>query len=360
MHPVNGQQWNTVNEKWMRLHWWMTASLALAAALLEIIMAFALNRIEGFVNSDPSRYMVKYLLIPGALNSLLVLAGMLAARSRLKGQVRQLIVSLCMAGVCLVLYGVHSLFQALILLPVVAIMLTVSYGSYGLTSITAAVCLLGVPVVDLVVVWDSTQQHRLENVENRINWLLGLVMLLGCYLLSLASIYYERERIRQAARREWELRRDSLTGLLNRMALDDRLGQLCAGGQGVVVMMDLDGFKQLNDTLGHLQGDACLQMVAGILRSYAGEDAAFRYGGDEFCMVFHAPEPGQILQTCERIRKSLEGIRLFSPCRVGASFGLAECRPGMNPEQLLKNADSALYQAKEERGCIRRWDQKAT
>ena len=217
MHPVNGQQWNTVNEKWMRLHWWMTASLALAAALLEIIMAFALNRIEGFVNSDPSRYMVKYLLIPGALNGLLVLAGMLAARSRLKGQVRQLIVSLCMAGVCLVLYGVHSLFQALILLPVVAIMLTVSYGSYGLTSITAAVCLLGVPVVDLVVVWDSTQQHRLENVENRINWLLGLVMLLGCYLLSLASIYYERERIRQAARREWELRRDSLTGLLNRM-----------------------------------------------------------------------------------------------------------------------------------------------
>lgn len=360
MHPVNGQQWNMVNEKWMRLHWGMTTSLALAAALLELIMAFALNRIEGFVNSDPTRYMIKYLLIPVLLNSILVLAGMLEANSRLKGQIRQLLVSLCMAGVCLVLYGVHSLFPALILLPVVAIMLTISYGDYRLTSITAAVCLLGVPVVDLVVVWDSTQRHRLENIENRINWLLGLVLLLGCYLLSLASIYYERERIREAARREWELRRDSLTGLLNRTALDDRLGQLCAGGQGVVVMMDLDGFKQLNDTLGHLQGDACLQMVAGILRSYAGENTAFRYGGDEFCMVFHAPEPGQILRTCERIRKSLEGIHLFSPCQVGASFGMAECRTGMSPEQLLKNADSALYQAKEERGCIRRWEQMAT
>ena len=359
MHPVNGQQWNTVNEKWMRLHWWMTASLALAAALLEVIMAFALNRIEGVVNSDPTRYAIKYLLIPVAFNSILVLIGLLAVNSRRKGQIRQVLVSLCMAGVCLVLYGVHSLFPALILLPVVAILLTVSYGDYRLTSITAAVCLLGVPVVDLVVVWDSTQRHRLENVENRINWLLGLVMLLGCYLLSLVSIYYERERIRQAARQEWELRRDGLTGLLNRMALDDRLGQLCAGGQGVVVMMDLDGFKQLNDTLGHLQGDACLQMVAGILRSYAGEDAAFRYGGDEFCMVFHAPESSRIVQTCERIRKALEGICLFSPCRVGASFGMAECRPGMNPEQLLKNADSALYQAKEERGCIRRWEQTA-
>ena len=60
------------------------------------------------------------------------------------------------------------------------------------------------------------------------------------------------------------------------------------------------------------------------------------------------------------LRKSLEGIHLFSPCQVGASFGMAECRPGMSPEQLLKNADSALYQAKEERGCIRRWEQMAT
>ena len=103
MHPVNGQQWNTVNEKWMRLHWWMTASLALAAALLEVIMAFALNRIEGVVNSDPTRYAIKYLLIPVALNSILVLIGLLAMNSRRKGQIRQVLVSLCMAGVCLVL-----------------------------------------------------------------------------------------------------------------------------------------------------------------------------------------------------------------------------------------------------------------
>lgn len=359
MHPAGGQQWNTINKKWMYLHQTMTACVAGAAALMEIIMAVALNRIDGFVAADPTRYMVKYLLIPVALNSILVVAGALASRSRLSGQARQLVVSLCMAAVCLVLYGVHSLFPSLILLPVVAIMLTISYGDYRLTSITAAVCLVGVPVVDLLVVWDSTQQHRLENVQDQVNWLLSMIMLLGCYLLSLASIYYERERIRQAARQEWEMRRDSLTGLLNRMALDDRLAQLCAGGQGVLVMMDLDGFKQLNDTLGHLQGDACLQMVAGILRSYAGEEAAFRYGGDEFCMVFHAPEPGQILQTCERVRRSLESIRLFSPCRVGASFGLAECRPGMSPAQLLENADNALYQAKEERGSIRRWEQQA-
>lgn len=302
MHRKNDRSGNAQNESWMRLHCYMTGALTLAAAVLELIMAFALNRIEGFVSAEPVLYIIKYLITPVTINCVLVLVGMLAMKSRwLSRQTRQTMVSLCMAGVCLVLYGVHSLFPALILLPVVAIMLTTSYGDYRLTSITAGVCLLGVPVVDLLVVWDFTQRHRLENTENRINWLLSIVMLLGCYLLCLASIYYERQRIQQAARQEWELRRDGLTGLLNRTALNDRLGQLCAGGQGVLVMVDLDGFKQLNDTMGHLKGDACLQKVAAILRSRAGEEAAFRYGGDEFCLVFHAPELQRIVQALSLI-----------------------------------------------------------
>ena len=359
MHRENNRQWNAENEKWMRPHCYMTGALTLAATLLELIMAVALNRIEGFVSAEPVRYVIKYLITPMVINSVLVLVGMLAMKSRrLTGPGRQTVVSLCMAGVCLVLYGVHSLFPALILLPVVAIMLTTSYGDYCLTSITAGVCLLGVPAVDLLVVWDSTQRHRLENVENRINWLLSMVMLLGCYLLCLASIYYERQRIQQVARREWELRRDCLTGLLNRTALNDRLGQLCAGGQGVLVMLDLDGFKQLNDTMGHLKGDVCLQKVAAILRSRAGEEAAFRYGGDEFCLVFHAPEMRRIVQACEQIGRNLEAMEDFAPCRVGASFGVAEYRSGMTPAQLLKNADSALYRAKEKRGSVCLWKEQ--
>lgn len=356
MQPADLQQWSTVNEKWMRLHRNMTAAIALAAAVMELIMAFALNRIDGFVNTEPAEYLIKYLLVPAAANGMLVLAGTLASNSRrLNGQVRQLIVSLCMAGVCLVLYAVHSLFPSLILLPVVAMMLTISYGDYRLTSVTAAFCLIGVPAVDLLLVWDTTQRHRLYNMENRISWMLGLMMLLGCYLLCLTSIYYERQRIRQAARWEWELRRDPLTGLLNRTALNDRLGQLCEGGQGVLVMMDLDGFKQLNDSLGHLKGDACLRLVGGILREEAGEEAAFRYGGDEFCLVFHSPDVRYAIQTCEKIRQRLHVINAFEPCRVGASFGVAQYRPGMASDQLLKQADSALYRAKEQRDRVCIW-----
>ena len=170
MHRKNDRSGNAQNESWMRLHCYMTGALTLAAAVLELIMAFALNRIEGFVSAEPVLYIIKYLITPVTINCVLVLVGMLAMKSRwLSRQTRQTMVSLCMAGVCLVLYGVHSLFPALILLPVVAIMLTTSYGDYRLTSITAGVCLLGVPVVDLLVVWDSTQRHRLENTENRIN-----------------------------------------------------------------------------------------------------------------------------------------------------------------------------------------------
>lgn len=357
MLQTEKQEWNAGNERWMRLHRNMTVAIALTASLLEVILAVALNHIEGFINIELSVYLIKYLVAPIAANGILTLLATWALNSRrLSGQTRQLLISLSMAGVCMVLYGVHSLFPSMILLLAVAMMLTTAYGDYWLTSATAAVCLLGVPVTDLLVVWDSNQNHRLENMENRINWLLGLVMLVGCYALCLASIYYERERTRQAARQQWELRRDGLTGLLNRTALNDRLGQLCASGQGVLVMVDLDGFKQLNDTLGHLKGDACLCVVARILQKEAGEHSAFRYGGDEFCLIFNAPDLRQAVQTCERIRRDMGQIEAFLPCRVGASFGVADYRADMTAAQLLKNADSALYRAKKERGSICIWE----
>lgn len=98
--------------------------------------------------------------------------------------------------------------------------------------------------------------------------------------------------------------------------------------------------------------------MAAILRSRAGEEAAFRYGGDEFCLVFHAPELRRIVQACEQIGRSLEEMEDFSPCRWAPASGVAEYRPSMTPAQLLKNADSALYRAKEKRGSVCLWKEQ--
>lgn len=144
---------------------------------------------------------------------------------------------------------------------------------------------------------------------------------------------------------------DSLTGLLNRSGFDEALADLDATHDTALLMaLDLDGFKQINDLLGHATGDAALAVVATRLRRAAGPEAAVaRLGGDEFSVLLRgAARPAA---SARRILAALdppivaEGHRL----RVSASIGTARFpADGATPEALQRAADAALYAAKSE------------
>lgn len=146
---------------------------------------------------------------------------------------------------------------------------------------------------------------------------------------------------------------DALTGLPNRRLLDDRLQQAISAAQRngnhlVVCMLDLDGFKAVNDSLGHAEGDRLLIEVAARMQQImrAGETLA-RLGGDEFVLLLLDGDFRPALErVLEAVRKpvSLAGGAL---ARVTASIGVSRCRPGVEDgTQLLREADEALYQAK--------------
>ena len=132
--------------------------------------------------------------------------------------------------------------------------------------------------------------------------------------------------------------RDPLTGLYNRSFFLDQIGPLAdlgaARGQGLaVLMLDIDHFKRVNDTLGHDAGDAVLREVAAVLReSTRGEDLVARYGGEEFVAALPVASPGQATERAERIRAALAARRIVPPgvteptLRVTASLG-----PGLRP-----------------------------
>ncbi|MFM2080744.1 MAG: hypothetical protein RLZZ219_1426 [Cyanobacteriota bacterium] len=160
--------------------------------------------------------------------------------------------------------------------------------------------------------------------------------------------------------------RDPLTGLANRTLLSDRLDQAihqtlrCPDGCLLVGLLDLDGFKQVNDRHGHAAGDHLLQVLAGrMLEVVRNGDTLARLGGDEFVLVL----PG--LQTEEQaqpvIERVLEVVRQTVSWRgqsleVSASIGLCCLRggdPALKPLELLRRADQAMYVAKGERG--NRW-----
>ncbi len=170
-----------------------------------------------------------------------------------------------------------------------------------------------------------------------------------------------REQILKAkAEIEYRAFHDPLTGLPNRRALDEALDD--AGSPDapdrVLVRVDLDHFKNVNDTLGHAAGDFVLKEVSTILRqNVRANDMAIRAGGDEFVILLHEGSTlDDAIDQAQRVLKALDGEMLFEgkACHVGASFGIAAAADGLleNPE-LLIGADAALYKAKENgRGTI--------
>ena len=156
---------------------------------------------------------------------------------------------------------------------------------------------------------------------------------------------------------------DALTGLPNRTVLRDRMERaldewridnMCA-----IHFIDLDQFKQVNDTLGHTRGDMLLEAVAERLKNTIRDaDVISRFGGDEF-VILQAPirsiEQGEALAT--RVLNALAGTYDLDGHKVvvTTSIGIALAKSRIDPEQLLRNADIALYQAKADGRGTWRW-----
>jgi len=144
---------------------------------------------------------------------------------------------------------------------------------------------------------------------------------------------------------------DALTGLRNRGSFDDRLAALVSdpGTQPVVlVMLDLDGFKQYNDLYGHPAGDALLRAAARAISSSVRDgDMCFRYGGDEFAILLPVTDAESAKQIAERVRLAIAAVSSSAAAGVTASVGLG-CMPrdAQAAGGLVAAADSALYRAK--------------
>jgi diguanylate cyclase (GGDEF)-like protein/PAS domain S-box-containing protein len=146
-----------------------------------------------------------------------------------------------------------------------------------------------------------------------------------------------------------QARHDPLTGLANRVLLLDRLrGALAAGDAVAVILVDLDGFKNVNDTLGHPAGDELLRSAAQrLLGCVRPEDTTARLGGDEFAVVTHGS--AELARTVGR--RIVETLRrpfgvAGHEVRIGASVGVASGDGRESAEDLLRDADIAMYAAK--------------
>ena len=165
-----------------------------------------------------------------------------------------------------------------------------------------------------------------------------------------------------------ESQRDKLTGLLNRKTFDEKIGRILGliteetssylGGMERrkkadapvtfwLAVMDIDHFKRVNDTFGHLYGDEVLLLVSQIMRkNFRSTDLLFRFGGEEFIMVVAAEERDNARSALERFRTSVESFDFPQVGQVTVSIGAVKVGNDIVPAELVGHADQALYHAK--------------
>jgi len=192
----------------------------------------------------------------------------------------------------------------------------------------------------------SDSQQRLSKV------MFGVLVVAACFMVG-GYVYFRQEKTK--ARYEDMAMTDRLTGLANRQHFDLIFNQITREARRrkepfSLVLLDVDNFKEMNDTHGHDAGDEVLKSLAELLqRNTREQDFVARWGGEEFTILLPDTSVEQALHLCEKIRCVLQDAVIVTAAarlKVTSSFGIAQFAGGLGKSELLKRADRALYQAK--------------
>jgi diguanylate cyclase (GGDEF)-like protein len=177
-----------------------------------------------------------------------------------------------------------------------------------------------------------------------------------------------RQRNRQLLDARYQASTDPLTGLLNHRAFHERIrdvatARLQDGGSAALIMVDIDNFKRVNDTLGHMAGDNVLREISASINEVAGDQHAYRYGGDEFAILLPEATRSEAFAIADRILKTVKSrVRSEDGEKATISMGVG-CFPDWagSAEELLYRADMALNWAKSRgKNRVAGWDQVAS
>jgi diguanylate cyclase (GGDEF)-like protein len=227
----------------------------------------------------------------------------------------------------------------------------------------ATIALTNFATVTIVRVHAPSNAHLFASIwPIALTSAVAIILVMSFLYKSLVDLVQELER--REAEAQHEAVHDSLTGLANRALLEDRLqtalGRVRREGEKfALLMLDLDRFKQVNDSLGHAAGDLLVQQVSGRLSSLVREtDTIARIGGDEFAIIQTGPRgEGDVRRLCSRIIEALGQPFYLNDreARVGVSVGAILPNDGAaDPSELIRKADITMYEAKTAgRNCYR-------
>ena len=355
------EEYDRIQSKWLRVHLWVAMGMMAFVCVMEGIFFFLLRYME-IAEGSASTYLVKYILVPTGLNLLTILTAVAILKWMSGLRLKTYVMSLLFVLMCFITYTAHNIFYSICMVFVVPILLTIAYGDLKLTTVTAAFCILSKTISDCLIQWDPGAPEKFSSSQQIVDFLLSLVILAATYVGCVLMIRVEQAKNAVSIRREVEKVQlmqeaitDPLTGIWNRQGMErtfELMRQDISDAIYVLVILDLDNFKAVNDTYGHQQGDQYLRELGRILAAVP-KAKPFRFGGDEFCLLFRGKTVPEVKQACREIQDAFKksgSNRHLRPLSI--SFGAAVFEKGFTAAELMGRADEALYQAKQKRGSF--------
>ena len=357
IHEIQNE-YEKINNKWQRLHYHTFIGLVLFGILVECTLAVILYNV-GYIEIPLLKYFLKYILTPLIINTCFILTAIWTMHTTfLQQKMKTYIISLLFVGICFVFYTIHIVFASLYLIFTVPVLLTVVYGDYCLTTVTAFFSIAAKIISDFFITWDSDKIGPLTNDHELSDFFISICILIAFYVACIIVMRFDKEKNTASIQKEIEryhmqqrLITDELTQIYNRTALRNEFQKMENDPREntyVLVMIDLDNFKALNDTMGHDKGDQYLKEFGIILRKNCTDEAIpFRFGGDEFCILFKNKPLEHIITICKSIQDDLKNSAINkSGIPLTASVGIASYKNQISARQLLRNTDLAMYRSK--------------
>ena len=348
-----------IDKQWLELHFNTILWIIIIGFFVESVLANLWYKIDiANIQMEHNEYLLYYVLQPFLLNFGWMLLAILTMTFRnISDRIRVYLLSIVMIGICTVFYYMHNNFN-INLLFFAPILFTVFYGEYRLTTFVSFFSFTMKFICDAAIHWQRTQTWIFASGFAVMHAIIPIIIAVFFYMIMMVIIFFQKKKNDAVIQKEIErqqlqrqLLMDPLTGINNRIALRSmfqKIEEATDADHYIFAMMDLDNFKALNDTFGHKTGDTCLELVGMTLDKYRSTSLVpFRFGGDEFCILFKGKTVEQVKIICEDIRKELkESIQQTLAVSMTISIGIAEYIPNMFAEDLLNLADSALYRAK--------------
>ncbi|WMJ90761.1 GGDEF domain-containing protein [Anaerocolumna sp. MB42-C2] len=358
------KEYKRIDNDWLLFQYKISIGLFLFAFLVECFMAVILIN-SVMLTTTVNRFILKFIIAPSAVNFICIICDTLAMRAKKLTQDQKIyVVSINLVIISFILFTAHSAFTSTHFLFILAIILTTIYASYRVTGITALLSITALIGSELFIKWDSDKPSVYASTLRFSEFLISLSIIISTSIVCMIKIAYMRKKNEASIQKELErelleqkLKLDELTGVFNRKALHDAMRDLemNRAPSFVFVITDIDNFKSVNDQFGHHVGDNCLIDFATVLKKYSAGPSVFRYGGDEFCLIYENFGIDEVVSTCERLQTILKDLFKinYPTLNLTASFGIAPYTDDCNAARLFIHADQALYEAKEIKNAIR-------